>query len=375
MRIKLFLIIGISLVILAGCKQFLADIENDLKYWASSVDTWEKLQNAVKNAGDGDTVMIRGELKAINKAGCFGEIVIDKNLTIVGVTGRNTDILNANRDELGTNAHRIFNVERGKTLFLKGLTLKNGKTEDTRGGGAVYSEGNLFMEDCIIENCAVVHGGGGIYIDDDGSLTIESCIIQNNTAGGNGGGIFSFKGELTIKGASAIKRNTAAHGGGIYLHDAECTLESGIIGGLGAEDKNTASDDGGGVYIRGDGKLNMKGGSITGNEARVNGGGVYSVGGWISMTGNAVITPSSGSDLNKPGKNDVYLLSNQKIKIEGILTQNVAARITPNNYLLGEAVLTGALSSGSPENYKRFRVTPQGSKQWSVDSNGKLASP
>lgn len=36
MRKKLFLIIGISFVLFAGCKQLLDDIEKDFKYWSSS---------------------------------------------------------------------------------------------------------------------------------------------------------------------------------------------------------------------------------------------------------------------------------------------------------------------------------------------------
>ncbi|UTC67097.1 MULTISPECIES: hypothetical protein [unclassified Treponema] len=37
MRKKLFLLVGILFVILAGCDQFLRDIEKDFEYWASTI--------------------------------------------------------------------------------------------------------------------------------------------------------------------------------------------------------------------------------------------------------------------------------------------------------------------------------------------------
>nr|WP_255824510.1 hypothetical protein [Treponema putidum] len=77
--------------------------------------------------------------------------------------------------------------------------------------------------------------------------------------------------------------------------------------------------------------------------------------------------------------NDVYLDNDAKIKLDGALTGTapVALITVPNsNYQTTTQVLTGSnITSGSPQNYKKFEVTPQTTpslKKWEVDSNGKL---
>ena len=93
------------------------------------------------------------------------------------------------------------------------------------------------------------------------------------------------------------------------------------------------------------------------------------------MKGSATVTPSTGGDANKPGKNDVYLPSpHGKITIVGELTPvgGTAARITPERYETTQQVLDGAITTGTPQNYTKFKVTPNGTEQWEIDSNGCL---
>ena len=92
------------------------------------------------------------------------------------------------------------------------------------------------------------------------------------------------------------------------------------------------------------------------------------------MKGSATVTPSTGEDANKVGKNDVYLPVNAKIIIEGELTPvgGTAARITPEDYGTTQPVLGGNITMGTPQNYTKFKVTPNGTEQWVIDSNGKL---
>ena len=91
------------------------------------------------------------------------------------------------------------------------------------------------------------------------------------------------------------------------------------------------------------------------------------------MKGSATVTPSTGGDANKPGKNDVYLPSpHGKITIVGELTPvgGTAARITPDRYETTQQVLDGDIETGS--NYTKFKVTPNGTEQWGIDSDGGL---
>ena len=93
------------------------------------------------------------------------------------------------------------------------------------------------------------------------------------------------------------------------------------------------------------------------------------------MKGSATVTPSTGGDANKPGKNDVYLPSpHGKITIVGELTPvgGMAARITPERYEEIRQVLDGDIITGSPQNYTKFKVTPNGGELWEIGNNGKL---
>ena len=94
----------------------------------------------------------------------------------------------------------------------------------------------------------------------------------------------------------------------------------------------------------------------------------------FTMKGSATVTPSIGLEANEVGKNDVLLLRpHGKISIDGELTPvgGMAARITPEEYETAQ-VLTGAITTGSPQNYTKFTVTPNGSELWEIDSNGCL---
>ena len=165
---------------------------------------WKKLKDAVKNAQAGNVITIRGAINA-TKYGTgehknFGEIIIDKNITIEGTTNQTSDILNANKTEGSKPAHRIFVVKNGAKLTLKGLTLKGGIAPSGAGGGGIFIEdgGTVELENCTIEDCKTQNNGGGIYTK--GTLTIKGGTITLNEAK-SGGGIYT-QGTLTLDGCT-----------------------------------------------------------------------------------------------------------------------------------------------------------------------------
>lgn len=105
-----------------------------------------------------------------------------------------------------------------------------------------------------------------------------------------------------------------------------------------------------------------------------NGGGVYvSNTGELKIEGSTRIVPSASA---AAGKNDVYLKDGRKIEVDGVLSGvSPVACITPENYRGGTQVLEGNIAGGTPPNYKRFTVTPEGIQTWSVDSDGTLKTP
>ena len=115
---------------------------------------------------------------------------------------------------------------------------------------------------------------------------------------------------------------------------------------------------------------------VTGGYAADGKGGAVCVeaGGALGLDDKTVITPSTGADINTPGKNDVYLANGTSIKVDSTLTttEPIVARITPN-YTDGNTVLTGSPASVST-NYTKFSVTqPAGSTDiWTIKSDGTL---
>lgn len=218
---------------------------------------WKNLKDAVAAATDGDTIFIDGTVKATHVPENWGDIIIDKNLTVKGKTGKDSDKLDA------AGLSRIFNVESGKTLTIDGLTLTNGKIADF-GGGIYCKKGTLTLEKCTIQNCAsVTFGdnkaeGGGIYTDES-TLTMTDCTIEGckayNTGNeeGSGGGIRGSNTTIeltncTIKNCLAQCDGGNAEGGGIYNEARkDTTLSKCTISECSATGKNKGR--GGAIFI------------------------------------------------------------------------------------------------------------------------------
>ncbi len=205
----------------------------------------------------------------------------------------------------------ISNVPEGAEITGGIITNKSG------GGIRAQAGGTLVLESGSIAGCA----GSGVYLNGGGSLEMNGGFIQYNKKSGDGGGIsYSGSGTVNIFGGSiahnkatngggggiyvvgskpvvmtggSIFDNTAANGGGVY-HDTGTSFtvsgDAKIVG-------NTATSDGGGVFVRD--AFTMNGGEISGNTATRNGGGVYVYGGTrtigsFKMTGGKVTENVAG---------------------------------------------------------------------------------
>ena len=289
---------------------------------------WKKLKTAVHAAEDGDIISISGTITATNTGSSsnanFGNIDIKKNITIEKAAGASSAVLNANRGSLGSNAHPIFRVSDGKTLKLKNLTLKGGKGISGTFGGAINVTGGgskTELEDCVIEDCEA-DKGGAIGCGSGTTVTLTNTTIQNcKTTGTNG--------------------------------------------------------TGGAIYTEG-GTVTMTSGTLTGNTAK-SGGGVYVDNGTFTMKGASCVTPSTGTEANEQGKNDVYLDSGKMITIDGELNPagGIAARITVPNTKY--APTTQVLRAGSgvtlANERTKFNVTPKSGtppEYWGINDTGNL---
>ena len=250
-------------------------------------------------------------------------------------------------------------ISAGTYLKLYGGTISN-NTADKRGGG-VFTNMTLTISDGITITGNKSEQGGGIYTYDE-NITINGGNITGNTATYGGGvyhiGDYRTCDTLTISGSATITGNTATDGGGVYVESGKNTSNWNKGQGAlqingGSITNNTATGNGGGVYINERGLLTITGGNVTDNTATVNGGGVYfngeskkfNISGNINVTGN-----------KKSGKaNNIYLPNGQIIKIMGELTNTapigVTTEVEPNssNYV---QIASGRAAYATPDKFQ-----------------------
>lgn len=250
-------------------------------------------------------------------------------------------------------------ISAGTYLKLYGGTISN-NTADKRGGG-VFTNMTLTISDGITITGNKSEQGGGIYTYDE-DITINGGNITGNTATYGGGvyhiGDYRTCDTLTISGSATITGNTATDGGGVYVESGKNTSNWNKGQGAlqingGSITNNTATGNGGGVYINERGLLTITDGNVTDNTATVNGGGVYfngeskkfNISGNINVTGN-----------KKSGKaNNIYLPNGQIIKIMGELTNTAPIGVTTevepdsSNYV---QIASGRAAYATPDKFQ-----------------------
>jgi CSLREA domain-containing protein len=194
------------------------------------------------NAADGpDFILLNTGTYTLSLAGAgedlgaTGDLDIRDDVTIVGRDAGNTTLDGATID-------RVFDVQAGTKLELVGLTVRNGATNGTPGGGirvlgelamtrgavtgshaqldfggGIHGEGEsskvTLVQSTVSGNTAA--GGGGVSVE--GTLELINSTLSGNAVTGSGGGLYATShasGEISN---STITANSAAHGGGVFV--------------------------------------------------------------------------------------------------------------------------------------------------------------
>lgn len=155
----------------------------------------------------------------------------------------------------GRGVHRVFKIGSHLTVEIGGLTITNGSTS-----------GN----------------GGGILAGSDTTLIVSNSTISSNT-GSFGGGIENKKGLVLSISDSLITGNQARSGGGIDAYGSIEILNSVIS-------NNTATEQGGGVFVNGNASLSVSDSTFSSNRTLFGGGIVL-----LSPSSQAIITDSNFS--------------------------------------------------------------------------------
>ena len=173
-----------------------------------------------------------------------GEVTLDGALTIAGVSGAASPILDASESE-----DRILYASNA--LIITGLTFQNAETDGN--GAAIYAVGDIVVQNSIFLNNHSFRKGGAIYSVNNLSAITGSTFAGNGSVV-RGGAIYSEIGIDLVDDSTFSDNTTGMGGGAIFIWqniaDANLDGQSGIIDSTFSG--NEAGNHGGGVAISGD---------------------------------------------------------------------------------------------------------------------------
>lgn len=226
-----------------------------------------KLRNGRVQFEDGGGVYNRGTLTLTGDSSISGNtgksgggVYNEGTLTL-----QNTSSISNNSGDPGAG---VYN--KG-TLILQDYSSVSGNNEASRGAGVANAVAGVFIlqdNSSVSNNISFLEGAG---VSNSGTLTMkDNASISSNFADFSGGGVSNY-GTLTLENNASISNNGAdeAGGGGVFnSKNGTVTLEGS------SSLTNNSAFNGGGIYSSG--SLILKGmATISGNEARSEGGGVY----------------------------------------------------------------------------------------------------
>ena len=182
---------------------------------------------------------------------------------------------------LNKNIPVTFNIFERTDNGVRHIPQITGNHAESGKGGGIYYEitssarkdiHSIFLNGGNISGNYAIYGAGVYSVGGDVNCSenVNGVSMTGNTASLNGGALFLEGGSLTMNSGDVSSNTATSNGGGLYIGSGGfLTMNSGTVSG------NTATVDGGGVYIASEGSLTMNGSTITGNTSGGNGGGIY----------------------------------------------------------------------------------------------------
>ena len=226
----------------------------------------------------------------------------------VQLTGVNLDTNDLGRglwvtetETLGINASTITD----NTAPVGGGILIDNSTSATT---TTTIMGVTVSDNVATAGASAADGGGGIYNRGGGLLSIDggSMITGNAATGavGSGGGIFST-GTLTVTGATITGNDANRAGGGIEIGDGSGPTTLTDVT-LTLNDALAGPGNGGGLHVTGAGNVAIVRGTVTGNTAASEGGGLWNGGGTMSINGTLIENNTASGDAADNGGGGVF---------------------------------------------------------------------
>jgi len=162
----------------------------------------------------------------------------------------------------------VFYIESDRTVYISGVTVRNGKTSSS--GGGIYNFGNLTLSDSTLLANSAYFGGA---LENQGTAVVTRVAFNANAANW-GGGIYN-QGSLSVS-ESTFSANTGDNGAGL----ATFSMTPAVFD-LTTFSGNKVTAYGGAIYSGG--VLTLDHSSLTGNEAVHDGGGIYNTSGTLQI--------------------------------------------------------------------------------------------
>lgn len=173
----------------------------------------------------------------------------------------------------GAGKYQPFEINgSGATATMLDLSIVNGVSNGSQGGGILVQAGNLILTGCTLSGNTSSTGGGGILVQSSASTaTLTDCTLTGNIAKGNGGGGIFSNGTTKLTNCNVSGNTTNGsfpNGGGIQNNGGTLGLTNCTLSG------NTASLAGGGLFNLG-GPATIINCTFSGNTAAsAKGGGI-----------------------------------------------------------------------------------------------------
>jgi len=248
----------------------------------------------------GQTVVLKGDITLRGRDDTFSSVVIinekgafrmEDNSTVTSNYSSGVEVNGGTFTMSGgtisdNNIGVYFYGNNSRNTF----TMSGGTISGNRSYGVSIKSGTFTMKGGAISGN---RNSGVSVINWEGSPSIESIFlmeggtISDNTADAGddkGGGVYvgSYKdglsGTFNMNGGTISGNKAKYNGGGVYIGRGEFTMKGGTIS------DNTATWTGGGVYIESWSSFVMHDGTISGNTSSGNGGGVYNTGSYSGFT-------------------------------------------------------------------------------------------
>ena len=226
------------------------------------------------NIADGIAAASSGDTVHIAPGTYFENLVVDKDLTLIGTDGAGLTIVD------GSQLDRVLLLTGEAVLDVHGLTFTEGIAEF---GGGIYVQGDctLTLFECTVSDNSAWHGGGIHHHAIATTLRLERSSVMANRAENEGGGLWAFGGTVELVDSQVegnvcgdLTEQLGAQGGGVFLQDGTLLVERSSVNRNVVEGNQTV--EGGGIYA--ESTVTVSQSSILDNHAvapNAMGGGIY----------------------------------------------------------------------------------------------------